>query len=152
MVNGDKKLCFICGSIVGVNGTKHHLFNYYDFRDKMIETFPEKYIDKKTISKLRLKWKKIKCQIPSYIIHKNCHRDLEKRLARNRARKNKLFWKNIGLKEELKSKLQIPQKDSSLLIGLSAESQNAPKTSDKDCLVHNKRGASGKKQQRRKGE
>ena len=95
MINNEDK-CWICKKPIAKSGSEHHLFNYYDFKDKMIETFElDKEFDKKKIKKLRLKWMKIKEKIPSFKVHYSCHRELEKRLRRNRNKKLKILMEHI---------------------------------------------------------
>jgi len=83
MIN-DVKICFLCKKAIGKSGSEHHLFNYYDFKAKMIETFPDIANDKKKLKKVRLKWKNLKAKIPSYKVHHYCHKELEKRLSGER--------------------------------------------------------------------
>ena len=82
MINNEKT-CWICKKKIGKGGSEHHLFNFYDYKQKMIDTFElDKEFDKKKIKNLRVKFKKIKEIIPSHKVHTKCHEELEKRLRR----------------------------------------------------------------------
>ncbi|KKN51449.1 hypothetical protein LCGC14_0622650 [marine sediment metagenome] len=74
MIN-DTMTCWICKKKMGKSGSEHHLFNFYDFKIKMLQTFPNI-----TKNKIRLAWLKTKDKIPSYKVHYKCHCELEKKL------------------------------------------------------------------------
>lgn len=74
-----RELCWICKKKLGKSASIHHLFNFDDYRLKMMDTFPEKALDKKWRAKLRLNYKHLKDAnlILTYKVHHQCHRDLE---------------------------------------------------------------------------
>ena len=96
MINNET-ICWICKRKIGKGGSEHHLFNFYDYKQKMLDTFPD--MDKKQIKNLRLKYKKIKIKIPSYKVHTKCHEELEK-VVRGLLNKRLKLFKKIKEKNE----------------------------------------------------
>ena len=81
MIN-NKTRCWYCKEKIGKRGSRHHLFNWEDFKAKMIETFGD--LDKKEFKRKRLGWMKIKDKIPSFKIHTECHKELEIKIYKQR--------------------------------------------------------------------
>jgi len=93
MINNEKE-CWICKKEIGKSGSEHHLFNFYDFKQKMIDTFElDRTFDKKKIRSLGMKWRKVKLRIPTFKVHPFCHRELEKRLRNLKNKRDKIKWK-----------------------------------------------------------
>ncbi|MCK5625060.1 hypothetical protein KAI04_04410 [Candidatus Pacearchaeota archaeon] len=75
-----KAKCWYCGKIIENIISKHHLFNHFDIKKKLYETFkiPKTDSEHKLLHETMLL---IKSNIPTFPVHLECHKEIEKKLT-----------------------------------------------------------------------
>lgn len=97
-----KVRCWHCDKTIEGIISRHHIFNVADIKKKLYDTFKAPETDAEHILMHQL-INLIKTNVPSFPVHLECHKEIEKKLANLKAKETSIYKKIEEIEKEIKS-------------------------------------------------